>query len=276
MRQKKSAGTYGRYLRVHELLALQSTLSDPPHHDETLFIVVHQIHELWFKQMLHELNAIVQCLRAGDTRLATRLCRRIIEIQRVLLQQIPVLETITPPDYMEFREHLNPASGFESFQFRALEFRSGLKDPRYLEAHRADPEATRLLREALAATSVKEAWEMHLRSRGLDYPPVEETMPPEEIAARTQRRLTTLLRIYDERNELYDLYILAEALTEYDENLLLWRHHHILMVERMIGMKPGTGGSEGVGYLGTTLARKCFPDLWAARTHVRPGAAPGE
>ena len=261
--------SYGEYLKVPELLGLQKTLSDPPHHDETLFIIIHQVYELWFKQMLHEVDAMVKGLEAGNTRLATRLCRRMIEIQRILIQQIAVLETMTPPDFLQFRQHLNPASGFQSFQFRALEFRSGLKDPHYLEMHKADPLALGMLQSALAAPSLRDAWEGLLRSRGLAYPPIE-TDVDELKAQRTQ----TLLQVYGGRADLYDLYILAEALIEYDENFLLWRQHHILMVERVIGMKPGTGGSEGVGYLRTTLGRKCFPDLWDIRTDIGSSETP--
>ena len=225
--------------------------------------------------MLHEVNAVIACLGAGDTRLATRLCRRMIEIQRVLIQQISVLETMTPPDFLEFRDHLNPASGFQSYQFRALEFRAGLKEPRFLDMHRKDPLALKMLEAAFSEPSLRDAWEVHLRARGLDYPPYEDGGLAAEREATTLRRMASLLKVYSDRNDLYDLYILAEALIEFDENFLLWRTHHILMVERMIGMKQGTGGSEGVGYLRTTLGRKCFPDLWEVRTHIGGGGAYG-
>lgn len=268
MSETSGAGTYGGYLQVPELLSLQRTLSDPPQHDETLFIIIHQVYELWFKQMLHEVGAAAASLTEGDTKRATRVCRRLIEIQRVLIQQVAVLETMTPPDFMAFREHLNPASGFQSYQFRALEFRSGLKDTGYMAMHANDPDATRLLKEALDAPSLRDVWEAHLRERGLDYPPIEETDPPDDREAKIQTRMRSLLAVYGDRGPLYDLYILAEALIEYDENFMLWRQHHVLMVERMIGMKHGTGGSEGVGYLRTTLSRKCFPDLWEVRTHI--------
>jgi tryptophan 2,3-dioxygenase len=276
MSETKGAGTYGSYLKVPELLSLQRTLSDPPQHDETLFIIIHQVYELWFKQMLHEVAAVSASLSAGDTKRATRLCRRLIEIQRVLIQQVAVLETMTPPDFMTFREHLNPASGFQSYQFRALEFRSGLKDTRFMPMHAHDPLATRLLEEALAAPSLRDLWEGHLRARGLEYPPIDETEAPADREAKMKARMASLLAIYADRGKLYDLYILAEALIEYDENFMLWRQHHVLMVERMIGMKQGTGGSEGVGYLRTTLSRKCFPDLWEVRTHISKDAVYGK
>jgi len=268
MSENKGAGTYGKYLKVPELLSLQRTLSDPPQHDETLFIIIHQVYELWFKQMLHEVGAVAACLSAGDTKGATRLCRRLIEIQRVLVQQVAVLETMTPPDFMQFREHLNPASGFQSYQFRALEFRSGLKEPRYLSSHAEDPLATRMLEDALAEPSLRDRWEDLLRSRGLEYPVLEDADAPEAREAKTMARMQSLLAVYRDRGPLYDLYILAEAFIEYDENFMHWRQHHVLMVERMIGMKHGTGGSEGVGYLRTTLDRKCFPDLWEVRTYI--------
>jgi len=273
---KRGAGTYGSYLKVPELLLLQRTLSDPPQHDETLFIIIHQVYELWFKQMLHEVDAVAVSLAQGDTKRATRLCRRLIEIQRVLIQQVAVLETMTPPDFMMFREHLNPASGFQSYQFRALEFRSGLKDARYMGMHAHDAHATRMLEAALAAPSLRDVWEEHLRARGLAYPAIREDDPPADREAKTRTRMASLLEIYGDRGKLYDLYILAEALIEYDENFMLWRQHHVLMVERMIGMKQGTGGSEGVGYLRTTLGRKCFPDLWEVRTHISRDADYGK
>src|SRR5262245_37812612 len=201
---KRGAGTYGSYLKVPELLTLQRTLSDPPQHDETLFIIIHQVYELWFKQMLHEVGAVGASLSEGDTRRATRLCRRLIEIQRVLIQQVAVLETMTPPDFMQFREHLNPASGFQSYQFRALEFRSGLKEPRYLSSHAQDPAATRMLEEALAAPSLRDLWEEHLRARGLQYPRIDETEPPADREAKTKVRMASLLAIYADRGKLYD------------------------------------------------------------------------
>ena len=142
--------------------------------------------------------------------------------------------------------------------------------------HAGDPDAQRVLRAALSATSLLEAWETLLRARGLDFPLLEEAAPPAVREDVMNRRMTSLLKVYDDRNRLYDLYILAEALIEYDENFLLWRNHHILMVERMIGMKHGTGGSEGVGYLRTTLGRKCFPDLWEVRTHISRGGVYGQ
>ena len=229
------------------------------HHDETLFIIVHQVYELWFKQLLHEIDAVVRLLIAGRALQALRLCRRITEIQRVLIQQLRVLETMTPLDFVEFRDLLNPASGFQSYQFRAVEFRSGLKERSFLEHHRLDPDAAALLEAALEAPSLPEAWGCLLRSCGFDYP---------EQPNHARRRIESLRQIYEQNSKWYDLYTLAEALVEYDENFMLWRYNHVAMVERMIGMKQGTGGSTGVAYLKTTLERKCFPEFWAVRTEL--------
>ena len=261
MGERRTAGSYSEYLKVPELLRLQTTLSVPPAHDETLFIIVHQVYELWFKQLLHEIDAIVDLLIEGRTQPATRLCRRVAEIQRVLIQQLRILETMTAPDFVQFRDVLNPASGFQSYQFRAFEFRLGLKDRRFFEHHRADPNAVALLESALQAPSLPDVWSSLLRSRGLDYPETPS-------ADGERRRIDALRTIYEDSARYYDLYMLAEALVEVDENLLLWRQHHLAMVERMIGMKQGTGGSSGVEYLKTTLDRKCFPELWAVRTAI--------
>src|SRR5215813_4116149 len=209
MSETKGAGTYGHYLRVPELLSLQRTLSDPPQHDETLFIIIHQVYELWFKQMLHEVSAVAASLSEGDTRRATRLCRRLIEIQRVLIQQVAVLETMTPPDFMMFREHLNPASGFQSYQFRALEFRSGLKEPRYLSSHTQDPLATRMLQEALAAPSLRDLWEMLLRARGLEYPAIDETEAPAVREAKVRARMGSLLAFFFNGTATTEIYTLS-------------------------------------------------------------------
>jgi tryptophan 2,3-dioxygenase len=253
MSENKGAGTYGKYLKVPELLSLQRTLSDPPQHDETLFIIIHQVYELWFKQMLHEVGAVAACLSSGDTKGATRLCRRLIEIQRVLVQQVAVLETMTPPDFMQFREHLNPPrdSSRTSSGARVPLRAQGAALPEQPRGRSArDAHAERRPRRALAARSMGGssalAWAGVSGSRGIGSAEVRE--------AKTMARMRSLLAVYGDRGPLYDLYILAEAFIEYDENFTHWRQHHVLMVERMIGMKQGTGGSEGVGYLRTTLA----------------------
>ncbi|HKY32470.1 MAG TPA: tryptophan 2,3-dioxygenase family protein [Candidatus Polarisedimenticolia bacterium] len=261
---KRRASSYNDYLKVPELLALQQRLSRPPHHDEMLFIVIHQVYELWFREMLHEAEAVMAELAAGRVRRATRLYRRMIEIQRVLLQQIPVLETMTPIEFNQFRDLLNPASGFQSVQFRELEFLSGMKDPVYLKMVGSDAAARETLRRRLESPSLADAFDGLLRARGF-------ALPPGGAGDPRQGRLAALKVIYDHHDDHDDLYQLCEAMIEYDENFQLWRYHHVRMVERMIGGKPGTGGSEGVGYLVRTLDKRCFPELWEVRTLLTGG-----
>ena len=262
------ASSYPEYLRLRDLLSLQERLSDPPHHDEMLFIVIHQVYELWFREMIHEIEEVMASLASGKVRRATRLYRRLIEIQRVLLQQLPVLETMTPADFNEFRDLLNPASGFQSGQFRELEFLSGMKEASLLKLPTLDVESRALLQSRFDGPTLLDALDGVLRARGFALPaPGASGLSPARIAA--------LKIIYDHHDEHDDLYQLCEAMIEYDENFQLWRYHHSRMVERMIGRKPGTGGSEGVGYLARTLDKRCFPDLWEVRTHLSDGRTYG-
>jgi len=258
----KKAVSYGSYLKVPELLDLQARLSDPPQHDEMLFIVIHQVFELWFREMLHEVDAVRIDLEAGRARQATRLYRRLIEIQRVLLQQIAVLETMTPNDFNKFRDLLNPASGFQSVQFRELEFVSGVKDDRYLKMVTLEPRERERLERRLAEPTLYDAFDDLLSARNL---------VPGSARGDVDARLAALKTVYDDPERHDDLYQLCEAMIEYDENFQLWRYHHMRMVERMIGRKKGTGGSDGVGYLAGTLDKRCFPELWEVRTLLTGG-----
>ena len=261
--------TYGSYLRLNELTGLQSLLSDPAQHDELLFIVIHQVYELWFKQLLHEVDAVADRLDADEPLGAQRLLRRCAEIQRVLIQQLRVLETMTPNDFLTFRDHLMPASGFQSAQFRSLEFVSGRKDLRHLEHYaEGSPERAELERRA-AEPTINDAFYALLRRRGFSLPAGED---------QQEARVRELVRIYQQPDDHYDLYLLAEALVEYDESFALWRLNHVTMVERMIGSKPGTGGSEGVAYLQRTTSVKFFPELWEVRSYLssKSGAAYGK
>lgn len=256
--------TYGGYLKIGDLLNLQNLRSEPPQHDETLFIIIHQVYELWFKQLLHELDTIVEKLDNGEVLGSIRLLRRCIEIQRVLVSQVAVLETMTPMDFLTFRDHLMPASGFQSSQFRELEFTSGLKDATYLYNFKPDSQEYARLQKRLDSPSLLDAFYALLRRRGFAVP--EKTA--NEESATHHRRIAELMRIYQEAEQHYDLFLLAESLIEYDEMLALWRMRHVKMAERMIGSKVGTGGSDGVGYLKTTIEQKFFPDLWELRTYL--------
>jgi tryptophan 2,3-dioxygenase len=259
--------TYGEYLKVTELLSLQELLSDPPHHDETLFIVVHQAYELWFKQVLHELDNASGHLDADRVVEATRLLRRVVEIQRLLIGQVRILETMRPQDFLGFRYHLNPASGFQSVQFREVEFALGMKDPAILGRIVCSRAEMDRLRARLSQPSLSDVVDALLVRRGFPREPA----PPPAPDGRSQPepwRLQALVRVYQDPERHADLSALCEVLIEMDELLALWRAHHVQMVERMIGTKPGTGGSEGVAYLQTTLPKRAFPDLWGVRTHL--------
>jgi tryptophan 2,3-dioxygenase len=258
--------SYGGYLRIPELLALQELRSDPGQHDETLFIVIHQVYELWFKQLLHEIDGVIARLARGEVLGATRLLRRCIEIQRVLVAQLSVLETMTPMDFLAFRDHIMPASGFQSVQFRELEFVSGLKDQRHLNGFGANPAERERLERRLREPGLGDVFDALLRARGFELPE-----PGDDAAGRT--RLQSFMRLYREAEQHYDLFLLAEALIEYDEMFQLWRFRHVQMVERVIGGKPGTGGSDGAGYLRGTVDNRFFPELWAMRSHLSLGVA---
>lgn len=251
--------TYGSYLRIDELLALQRPQSEPAHHDEMLFIVIHQVYELWFKQLLHELEAVIRFLGADDALRATRALGRVHAIQHVLEQQVDVLETMTPHEFNAFRNLLNPASGFQSVQFRELEFLCGIGKTEHLRHLEATDAERRRLEGRLAEPTVYDALKDFLRRRGF-------------AASSSQELVETFRSIYDDAEQHTDLYVLLEAFIELDERFLLWRGRHVRMVERMIGHKPGTGGSLGVRYLETTLGKKFFPELWEVRTVLGGGA----
>jgi tryptophan 2,3-dioxygenase len=247
--------SYNKYLRVQDLINLQDCLSDPAHHDELLFITVHQAYELWFKQILHEIDAAIQFMEEDRVPAATRAVKRVVEIEKLLVNQIHILESMTPISFLAFRDQLNPASGFQSMQFREIEFSSGLKDKNILREFSSDEFAHERLQTRMARPSLAEAFYRVLERRGLDAKDYEE---------RTRAALEVLTH-FEER---YEEFQLAESLLEHDEYFSLWRSHHIKMVERMVGAKRGTGGSEGIGYLKTTLDKKFFPELWEARTHL--------
>ena len=263
--------SYNKYLRVADLIGLQECLSDPAHHDELLFITVHQAYELWFKQILHEIDAAVCAANEDRAPVAARAMQRVGEIEKLLVTQIHILETMTPISFLGFRDGLNPASGFQSMQFREIEFASGLKDASILRAFADDDFARARLEARLRAPSLADAFYAYLRRRGLDAPADDPALPDEERRALYQRRTRAVVEVithFEERNGEFQL---AESLIAHDEYFSLWRSHHVKMVERMVGAKRGTGGSEGVGYLRTTLDKKFFPELWEARTHLDAG-----
>jgi tryptophan 2,3-dioxygenase len=247
--------TYGSYLRIDELLALQHERSDPPHHDELLFIIIHQVYELWFRQLLHEIEAAMRNLASGDILKVGKQFRRIGAIQKLLEQQVDVLETMTPQEFNAFRDRINPASGFQSAQFREIEFICGLQKTGYL-------------RYLEPTGNERERLERRLTEPTL-YDRLKELLVKHAFAVDTPEALIASFRmIYEHEDEHYALYMLLEDFIEFDERMLLWRGRHVRMVERMIGMKTGTGGSLGARYLQTTLDKRFFPELWAVRTEL--------
>lgn len=267
--------SYNKYLRVPELIALQDCLSGPEHHDELLFITVHQAYELWFKQILHELDAAMIMLAGDRLASATRTLRRVVEIEKLLVSQIHILESMTPISFLGFRDQLNPASGFQSMQFREIEFSSGQKHESMLKEFASDAFAYERLQRRFEAPSLNEAFFAVLERRGLDAPADNTSLTAEERKRLYERRTNAVLEILTHFEERHEEFQVAEALLEHDEYFSLWRAHHIKMVERMVGAKRGTGGSEGIGYLRTTLDKKFFPEIWEARTYLDVGHGKG-
>lgn len=261
--------TYSSYLQVPQLLELQHPQSSPEHHDELLFIIVHQTYELWFKELLHDLDGVVRSLRQAAERPeshdsvyeAARLLRRCTEITRVLVEQFTILETMLPTHFLAFRGKLEPASGFQSEQFRELEFLCGLKDEKMLRYHKPTPEAHAQLDRRLREPSLHDVFFEALRAIG--------KLEAREGASDRQRfedRARAVLSLYRDEHSHRDWIDVCERLTEFDELVVSWRLRHIQLVERVIGARMGTGGSAGSSYLKLTLEKKFFPELWEART----------
>ena len=252
--------TYGSYLRLPALLDAQHLESDPPAHDELLFITIHQVYELWFKQLIHEVTAARDAMlgQVQEDRLwwAQHLLARVHVIERVLVQQVDVLETMTPQDFLQFRQQLAPASGFQSVQFRELEFLSGAKDPAYLERFRGLTEAEQQrLGRRLPEPTLWDAFVAVVAAHGLAAGDDEEIAMSVRAAAHDRSRYAAV-------------WALAEALLQHDELAASWRARHVVMVERMIGSKSGTGGSSGSAYLRGRLPLQYYPVLWDVRSRL--------
>jgi tryptophan 2,3-dioxygenase len=245
--------TYGSYLRVPQLLSQQVPESDPPAHDELLFITIHQVYELWFKLLLAELSDARDRMLAGETYVPRVRLERCHTIERVLVAQVDVIDTMTPQDFLEFRTKLAPASGFQSVQFREIEFLSGLKDPAYLRRLRGFTDAERAsLQRRLSEPSLWDGYLSLLAAAGFDV---------DKPAARHE----AYAEIAGDRERHGALWDLAEALVDHDQAWALWRARHVLMAERQIGAKPGTGGSSGGAYLRSRLDLRFYPELWELR-----------
>jgi tryptophan 2,3-dioxygenase len=257
--------TYSSYLKIDELLSLQRPVSDGPEHDETLFIVIHQVYELWFKEILHEVDYLKGLLERQDAPRALHTLKRILTILKVVVAQIDVLETMTPLEFLTFRERLESGSGFQSFQFRELEFVLGHKDRRALDRYAEGSEHRRRLERRLADTTLWDSFLRFLLGKGYPIPPGQLGRDVTKPVVSCPELHPILIGVYRKDAIVASV---CERLVDLDEGIQEWRYRHVKMVQRTIGTKRGTGGSEGAGYLMTTLNHPVFPDLWEIRTEL--------
>jgi tryptophan 2,3-dioxygenase len=259
------AVTYGSYLALDELLALQRPRSEGPEHDEMLFIVIHQVYELWFKEILHELDQVMRWLDGDDATRAQHTMKRILTILKVLVAQLDILETMTPLEFQSFRARLEAASGFQSDQFRQLEFLLGHKTAGAIARFPADSRAHAALRSRFAARTLWDAFSHYLARVGYTVPVSVLRRDVTGPVSGDERMQDVLISVYrsDPKNAE-----LCERLVDLDEGMQEWRYRHVKMVQRTIGTRPGTGGSSGAAYLSTTLMQPLFPDLWAIRARL--------
>lgn len=257
--------TYNEYLKVDQLLTLQNQRSQGPEHDELLFIVTHQVYELWFKQVLHEVDFLHELFLQGDRNRALHTLKRLEKILKTLTQQVDVLETLTPLEFASFRDSLETASGFQSIQFRALEFSLGAKDAAKLNPPNAGQHHTQLLRQRYEQPSLWDAFLHFLNRDGHPVPEVQLKRDVTQVIVGDVKLQAVLINLY--RSDPLSVEI-CEALIDFDEGLQEWRYRHVKMVERTIGTKFGTGGSAGAAYLRETLFKPLWPDLWAIRAKL--------
>jgi tryptophan 2,3-dioxygenase len=257
--EEEGGVTYGGYLKVEELLELQQPRTGDDNRDETFFIIIHQAYELWFKQLIIELEAVIEEILSGELREARRLMERVLSIEELLVKQIHLLETLTPRDFGAFRNAIRPASGFESVQFREVEFMTGLKEAGIVRMQEPGSPGEKRLQRRFESPDLREALFTRMRVEGFNL--------PDEIDDSTWKQaVAAFVPLYKEYEKHWELYRLCEALLSHDQWLLTWRFHHVRVVERIIGMKSGTGGSPGVKYLERTLKKRAFPVLIEART----------
>ncbi|MGI9615364.1 MAG: tryptophan 2,3-dioxygenase [Acidimicrobiales bacterium] len=255
--------TYGSYLKIDELLSLQQPQSKPVEHDELLFIIIHQVYELWFKEVLHELDELGDHLDDDRPALSGHQLKRVLKILKTLVAQLDVLETMTPLEFVSFRSFLARSSGFQSAQFRELEYLLGMKNPAHLERFVDNEREYQNLQRRLDAPSL---WDNFVRYVARQGYPVDHALLDRDITqpvTESPSMQEVLVTIYRDDPALGRL---CESLTDFDEGLQEWRYRHMMMVQRTIGTKVGTGGSEGVEYLRSTLFTPAFPDLWAVRS----------
>lgn len=257
--------TYSSYLKLDELLSLQQPRAGELEHDETLFVIIHQVYELWFKEVLHELDYLQRLLRSNNTPLAAATLKRILTILKTLVAQIDVLETITPLSFLAFRDRLESGSGFQSAQFREIEFILGKKGRASFERYPEGSPGRRRIERRLAEPTLWDGFLHYLATNGYHVPRhllQRDLTKGYEPSPDVQQ---ILIDVYKKNPSVAQI---AERLVDLDEGFMEWRYRHVKMVQRTIGTKPGTGGSAGAEYLLTTLNQPAFPDLWAIRAEL--------
>jgi tryptophan 2,3-dioxygenase len=262
MNQEKSL-TYTSYLALEEILGAQRPRSDE--HDEILFIVVHQVYELWFKQLIHELRYLQRMLEEGVEARASATFKRVLTILKLVVAQLDVIETMTPVQFLAFRERLESASGFQSGQFRELEAILGRRDPGVLRAYHEGSVDHERVKAAMERPSVYDSFLRYLAAKGYEIPAEALERAVTEPVVESAGVHRALLQVYRDDGSAAGL---AERMVDFDEGLMEWRYHHVKMVERTIGSRPGTGGSPGAAYLRETLHQPFFPDLWTVRAEL--------
>ncbi|WP_257350933.1 tryptophan 2,3-dioxygenase [Pseudalkalibacillus decolorationis] len=258
--------TYGEYLHLDSLLSSQKRLSG--HHDEMLFIIIHQVSELWMKMILHELNSAIDSIKKGELQPAFKMLARVSKVQSQIIQAWDVLSTLTPAEYLEFRDKLGQASGFQSYQYRMIEFALGYKTPHVLEIYKKDPELHGRLKEAFEAPSIYDVAIQALADAGFEINPELIKRDFSETYEGDETVKDAWVEVYRNVEKYWDLYQLAEKLVDIEDWLQQWRFRHMKTVERIIGHKMGTGGSSGVSYLKRVLDHRFFPELWDIRTEL--------
>lgn len=265
---------YNSYLKIPELLQLQQELSDPPHHDEMFFIIIHQAAELWFKLMRHETEALVKDLQEAAVSRALKKLRRIVSVMDLMVKQINLLNTLTPVEFAGFRDNLRPASGFQSIQFRVMEFMYGIREPFFLSFFEKEPEKKAILEQIRTIPSVYDEFVRALAKAGF---PVPEKLLKRDVSAgweESPELIAAIKQIYMNPQDNYHWVLLFETMLDFDEKFAIWRNVHMLMVARTIGMKTtGTGGSAGYKFLAGRAEYKFFPELWSVRMEVGAGYA---
>lgn len=262
---------YNSYLKVPELLDLQHLLSKPPHHDEMFFIIIHQAAELWFKLMRHETEGMVQDLRAGSVSRALKKLKRITGVMDLMVRQINLLNTLTPVEFAGFRDHLRPASGFQSIQFRMIEFIFGIRESFFLQFFEKDPEKKVELEKIMKLPSVYDEFVSALHVAGFKVPESILSRDVSQMWKESPELISVIKSIYESPKDNYHWVLLFEAMIDFDEKFAIWRNVHMLMVARTIGMQTGTGGSSGYKFLASRAEYRFFPELWSVRTHVGSG-----